>query len=122
MAPSLNTAASTPWPERSQRLTDARGPGECRYRAPNGLSGEEGTFLLCTFWLAQALALDGDTERAQEVFGRAAGYATDLGLLAQKVAHDSNDLLGDFPRAFSHIGLVNAAWAISTAEPKGDAS
>ncbi|KRE58549.1 hypothetical protein ASG92_23110 [Arthrobacter sp. Soil736] len=46
---------------------------------------------------------------------RAAGHATDLGLLAQEVAPDSNDLLGNFPRAFSRIGLVNAAWAISTA-------
>jgi GH15 family glucan-1,4-alpha-glucosidase len=98
-----------------QRLTDARGL-VYRYRAPDGLSGEEGTFLLCTFWLAQALALAGDTQHAREVFGRAAGFATDLGLLAEEVAPDSNDLLGNFPQAFSHIGLVNAAWAISTAE------
>jgi GH15 family glucan-1,4-alpha-glucosidase len=98
-----------------QRLTDARGL-VYRYRAPDGLSGEEGTFLLCTFWLAQALALAGDTQHAREVFGRAAGFATDLGLLAEEVAPDSNDLLGNFPQAFSHIGLVNAAWAIITAE------
>jgi GH15 family glucan-1,4-alpha-glucosidase len=98
-----------------QRLTDARGL-VYRYRAPDGLSGEEGTFLLCTFWLAQALALAGDTQHAREVFGRAAGFATDLGLLAEEIAPDSNDLLGNFPQAFSHIGLVNAAWAISTAE------
>ncbi|WP_214858354.1 glycoside hydrolase family 15 protein [Arthrobacter sp. ISL-65] len=72
--------------------------------------------MLCTFWLAQALALAGHTERAREVFGRAAGFATDLGLLAEEVAPDSNELLGNFPQAFSHIGRVNAAWAISTAE------
>jgi GH15 family glucan-1,4-alpha-glucosidase len=100
-----------------QRLTDTRGL-VYRYRGADGLAGEEGTFLLCTFWLAQALALAGRTERARAVFERAAGFATDLGLLAEEVAPDSNELLGNFPQAFSHIGLVNAAWAISTAEEK----
>ncbi|MGZ4662308.1 MAG: glycoside hydrolase family 15 protein [Arthrobacter sp.] len=98
-----------------QRLTDSRGL-VYRYRGADGLSGEEGTFLLCTFWLAQALALAGRTQRAREVFQSAAGFATDLGLLAEEVAPDSRELLGNFPQAFSHIGLVNAAWAISKAE------
>ncbi|XAS66992.1 glycoside hydrolase family 15 protein [Micrococcaceae bacterium Sec5.7] len=97
------------------RLTDSRGL-VYRYQADDGLSGEEGTFLLCTFWLAHALALAGQTRRARAVFERAAGFATDLGLLAEEVAPDSSELLGNFPQAFSHIGLVNAAWAIHTAE------
>ncbi|MET3952968.1 glycoside hydrolase family 15 protein [Arthrobacter sp. UYEF36] len=100
------------------RLTDSRGL-VYRYQADDGLTGEEGTFLLCTFWLAHALALSGQTRRARTVFERAAGFATDLGLLAEEVAPDSNELLGNFPQAFSHIGLVNAAWAIRTAEDKG---
>jgi GH15 family glucan-1,4-alpha-glucosidase len=99
------------------RLTDSRGL-VYRYQAGDGLSGEEGTFLLCTFWLAHALALAGQTRRARTVFERAAGFATDLGLLAEEVAPDSNELLGNFPQAFSHIGLVNAAWAIRAAEDK----
>ncbi len=98
-----------------QRLTDPRGL-VYRYRADDGFAGEEGTFLLCTFWLAQALALAGETGRARDVFARAAGFATDLGLLAEEIAPDSRELLGNFPQAFSHIGLVNAAWAISEAE------
>lgn len=98
-----------------QRLTDPRGL-VYRYRAEDGFAGEEGTFLLCTFWLAQALALAGETGRARDVFARAAGFATDLGLLAEEIAPDSRELLGNFPQAFSHIGLVNAAWAISGAE------
>lgn len=99
----------------ARHLTDDRGL-VYRYRAADGLPGEEGTFLLCTFWLAQALALAGQTERARTVFDRAAGFATDLGLLAEEVAADGRELLGNFPQAFSHIGLVNAAWAIASAE------
>ncbi len=96
-------------------LTDARGL-VYRYRAQDGLDGDEGTFLLCTFWLAQALALAGRTERARDVFERAAAFANDVGLLAEEVDGATGELLGNYPQAFSHIGLVNAAWAISQAE------
>ncbi len=97
------------------QLTDERGL-VYRYRADDGLAGGEGTFLLCTFWLAQALALAGQAGRAREVFERAAGYANDVGLLAEEIDPASGEMLGNFPQAFSHIGLVNAAWAISVAE------
>jgi GH15 family glucan-1,4-alpha-glucosidase len=97
------------------RLTDERGL-VYRYLAPDGLAGQEGTFPLCTFWLAEAWALAGDVGRAREVFERAVAYANDLGLLAEEVDPSSGELLGNFPQAFSHIGLVNAAWAIGEAE------
>ena len=84
--------------------------------------GEEGSFLLCTFWLAQALALAGRTERARTVFERAAAFVNDVGLLAEEVDPASGELLGNFPQAFSHIGLVNAAWAISQAERPASSS
>jgi alpha,alpha-trehalase len=102
----------------AERLTDDRGL-VYRYRTEegvDGLAGEEGTFLLCTFWLAQALALAGQVERAREVFQRAASFVTDLGLLAEEVDPATGELLGNYPQAFSHIGLVNAAWAIDQAE------
>jgi GH15 family glucan-1,4-alpha-glucosidase len=54
--------------------------------------------------------------RAREVFDRAAAYLNDVGLLAEEVDPDSGELLGNFPQAFSHIGLINAAWAINQAE------
>ena len=98
-----------------ERLTDPRGL-VYRYRARDGLEGDEGAFLLCTFWLAQALAVAGRVDRARKVFERAVGYANDVGLLAEEVDPVSGELLGNFPQAFSHIGLVNAAWAISQAE------
>ncbi|MDQ6650526.1 MAG: glycoside hydrolase family 15 protein [Actinomycetota bacterium] len=103
-----------------QRLTDANGL-VYRYHAAggvDGLAGDEGTFLLCTFWLAQALALAGQTERARVAFERACSYVNDVGLLAEEVDVDTGELLGNFPQAFSHIGLVNAAYAISEAEKR----
>jgi alpha,alpha-trehalase len=96
------------------RLTDRRGL-VYRYLAADGLIGGEGTFLLCTFWLAQARAMAGQVEQATAVFERAIAFVNDVGLLAEEVDPDSGELLGNFPQAFSHIGLVNAAWAISQA-------
>jgi alpha,alpha-trehalase len=106
----LSTIAAT-----EERLTDERGL-VFRYRSRDGLEGDEGTFLLCTFWLAQALAQSGQAARARSVFERAAAFVNDVGLLAEEVDPSSGELLGNFPQAFSHIGLVNAAWAISETE------
>jgi GH15 family glucan-1,4-alpha-glucosidase len=90
-----------------------------RYLADDGLPGEEGTFVLCTFWLAHALALAGKPDRARATFERAVAYANDVGLLSEQVDEATGELLGNFPQAFSHIGLINAAWAISEAERTG---
>jgi len=98
-----------------ERLTDDRGL-VFRYRAEDGLEGSEGTFLLCTFWLAQAQAMAGEVERARATFERAIAFANDVGLLAEEVDEATGELLGNFPQAFSHIGLINAAWAITEAE------
>ncbi len=99
------------------QLSDHRGLVH-RYHSRSGvdgLDGQEGTFVLCTFWLAHALALAGRTEEATAVFTRAAGYVNDVGLLAEEVDSVTGELLGNFPQAFSHIGLVNAAWALDQA-------
>lgn len=101
----------------AERLTDSHGL-VYRYRAPDGLEGEEGTFLLCTFWLAQALALSGNLVRARETFETAIGFVNDIGLLSEEVDATTGELLGNFPQAFSHIGLVNAAWTIAQAEER----
>ncbi|MFE7567737.1 glycoside hydrolase family 15 protein [Streptomyces sp. NPDC057539] len=80
------------------------------------LREEEGAFLLCTFWLAQALALTGHTIRARHVFQAALAHTNDLGLLAEEVDSTTGEALGNFPQALSHIGLINAARAIRDAE------
>jgi alpha,alpha-trehalase len=102
----------------AERLTDSRGL-VYRYRTEDGLTGEEGSFLLCTFWLAHALALAGDVARARETFERAAAFANDLGLMSEEVDEATGEMLGNFPQAFSHVGLVGAAWAIQQAEAGG---
>ncbi len=82
-----------------ERLTDERGL-VYRYRTEggvDGLAGEEGTFLLCTFWLAEALALAGQVDRARQVFERAARYCNDVGLLAEEVDPANGELLGQLP-------------------------
>jgi GH15 family glucan-1,4-alpha-glucosidase len=99
------------------RLTDERGL-VYRYLAGDGLAGKEGTFLLCTFWLAQAQALAGDVEAATVTFERAVAAINDVGLLAEEVDPRNGEMIGNFPQAFSHIGLVNAAWAISQAQQR----
>ena len=87
-----------------------------RYRGGDGFDAPEGTFLLCTFWLAQALAVTGQVRRSRETLLRAAGFATELGLFAEQVDTDTGELLGNFPQAFSHLGLVIAAQALADAE------
>ncbi len=106
----------------AERLTDDRGL-VYRYRTDegvDGLAGDEGTFLMCTFWLAQAQALAGRLDEARATFERAAAYGNDVGLFAEEVDPATGELLGNFPQAFSHIGLVNAAWAIAEREQDRD--
>ncbi len=72
-------------------------------------------FLICTYWLVECLALGGEVARAEEWFERATSYANDLGLLAEQADPDRKELLGNYPQAFSHVGLINAAWRLSEA-------
>ena len=81
----------------------------------DGLTGEEGTFVICSFWLVSCLAKAGEIERAEALFDQLAGYANDLGLLAEEIDTRNGELLGNFPQAFSHIGLITAAWEIDKA-------
>ena len=87
----------------------------------DGLEGEEGTFVICTFWLASCLAQAGEIERAEAIFDRLAGYSNDLGLIAEEIDAPTGELLGNFPQAFSHIGLIKAAHDIDMAKAARDA-
>jgi alpha,alpha-trehalase len=81
----------------------------------DGLSGEEGTFVICSFWLVSCLAKAGEVERAEALFEQLTGYANDLGLLAEEIDTANDELLGNFPQAFSHIGLITAAYEVDKA-------
>jgi GH15 family glucan-1,4-alpha-glucosidase len=85
----------------------------------DGLPGGEGTFLACSFWLADALHLTGRTKEARELFERLVGLANDVGLLSEEYDPVAGMQLGNFPQAFSHIGLVNTALALFGEERAG---
>lgn len=86
-----------------------------RYRSDDGVGGPEGAFVLCGFWLAEALAMAGRIDEAQRVFVAHAEASNHLGLLSEQIDPRSRDLLGNFPQAFSHLGLINAAARIDLA-------
>jgi GH15 family glucan-1,4-alpha-glucosidase len=87
----------------------------------DGLPGTEGAFLPCTFWLADCLALAGRLDEATAIFGRLVALSNDVGLLSDAKA---GRLVGNFPQAFTHVGLVNTARNLSAARAAdaGDAS
>ncbi len=93
----------------------SRGPFLHRYREEDGIGGDEGAFVLCGFWLAEVLALIGRTDEALEVFSAHVDASNHLGLLAEEIDPTTGGLLGNFPQAFSHLGLVNAALRIDRA-------
>jgi GH15 family glucan-1,4-alpha-glucosidase len=78
----------------------------------DGLSGEEATFAICSFWLVECLARAGETDRARELYERLLGFCSDVGLLAEEIDPHSGELIGNFPQAFSHVGLIQAAMAL----------
>ncbi|MDX2529404.1 glycoside hydrolase family 15 protein [Streptomyces europaeiscabiei] len=85
----------------------------------DGLPGGEGTFLVCSFWLADALHLTGRTDQARELFERLVGLVNDVGLLAEEYDPVAGRQLGNFPQAFSHVGLVGTALALFDGEKAG---
>lgn len=83
-----------------------------RYHGEDGVGGPEGAFILCGFWLAEALALQSRLDEARDVFNAHAEASNHLGLLAEEIDPRNGMLLGNFPQAFSHLGLINAALRI----------
>lgn len=75
----------------------------------DGLPGDEGTFNICTFWLVEALTRAGQLDEARLMFEKMLGYASHLGLYAEETGH-SGEALGNFPQAFTHLGLISAAF------------
>jgi GH15 family glucan-1,4-alpha-glucosidase len=94
-----------------------------RYRTEetdDGLSGEEGTFLICSFWLVSALAIVGEQQRARDLMERLLRVASPLGLFAEEFDVKTGMHLGNFPQAFSHLALIEAAARIIISERLSD--
>ena len=90
-----------------------------RYRTDetdDGLSGKEGSFLICSFWLVSALAIVGDLQRARDLMERLLSVASPLGLYAEEFDTSTGRHLGNFPQAFSHLALIGAAARIILTE------
>jgi GH15 family glucan-1,4-alpha-glucosidase len=86
-----------------------------RYRTADGLEGTEGTFVACTFWLAECLARQGRATEARAAFARASATANDLGLFAEEFDPATGTLLGNFPQALTHLSHIAAAVALAEA-------
>jgi GH15 family glucan-1,4-alpha-glucosidase len=84
-----------------------------RYRADDGLRGDEGVFVACTFWLAECLAYQGRLAPARAAYNRAASTANDLGLYAEEYGTRDHELLGNFPQGLSHLSQIAAAVALA---------
>jgi GH15 family glucan-1,4-alpha-glucosidase len=80
-----------------------------RYRTPDGFTGKEGTFCMCSFWYIEGLSRSGDIRQARLFFERMLGYANHLGLFAEELG-PSGEHLGNFPQAFTHVALISAAF------------
>lgn len=94
------------------------GTGGLVRRWPSDRSG----FLICTYWLVECLSLAGQQERATAWFAGAIAHANDLGLLSEEADPASGELLGNYPQAFSHVGLINAAWRLGQFETSKEAN
>jgi len=87
-----------------------------RYRADDGLPGHEGSFGLCTFWMVDALALSNRLDEAHEIFEGMAARANHVGLYSEEIDTSSGAFLGNFPQAYTHVGLINSALYLARAE------
>ncbi len=112
----------SPDPGRLAATVDALGVGLgtgpllSRYSGDDGLRGGEGAFLCCSFWLADALARIGRSDEATQLMEQLIPRANDVGLYAEELDPDTNELLGNIPQALVHLALINAAVSISKAD------
>jgi GH15 family glucan-1,4-alpha-glucosidase len=100
-----------------EHLTDEQG-FVFRYNGEDGLTGQEGTFTICSFWLVDNLAMQGRVDEARALFEDLVSYAGRLGLFSEEIDANSSVALGNYPQAFTHIALINSAQNLQRAEQR----
>jgi len=87
-----------------------------RYKTQDGLPGKEGVFLLASFWLVDALVLSGQKEKAHKIFNNLCSLANHVGLFSEELNPKTKEFLGNFPQAYTHIGLINSVFYLAGLE------
>jgi GH15 family glucan-1,4-alpha-glucosidase len=116
----FDNASSARMRSTFQRIQERLGAGPgLLYRYEQSFEGREGVFAMCCFWIAEFLARGGGSlEAARAAFGQTLAYANDLGLFAEEIDATTGDALGNFPQAFTHVGLINAALSLVEREER----
>lgn len=86
--------------------------------SPDGIAGDEGAFVLCSFWLADNLAMQGRLDEAEELYASLCARASPLGLLSEQIDPSTGEFIGNYPQAFSHIGVIASGVTLARARTR----